>query len=213
MSNAFIPRPPATQSCHRPDPAMRSTMPSMARCNPAATGAAASQEFVAVLQTEPRIKLLAAAFGSVDLCRRSYGQCTADSLAPRISSNSGNACSIGGQSQPPRARLTGIETQQLRTPAIEIAQRVRILEVLFQVQSDFRSPPARGGSKFPIPVQRQHGGIIEGRRIVRRCRMRRVMLHHHHLRVGKPRPQRQMNLLREWANQGDADSHSAGRAA
>ena len=105
---------------------------------------------------------------------------------------------------------SGVESEQLRHAAVQIAERIRIIQILFQVQLVAGSAPARGGTKIAIAIERQNRGLLERRRIIRRRRVRRVMLHHEHLGIRKLRAQGEMNLLRERTHQGDA-VHIGGR--
>ncbi len=187
---------------------------SMARCNPAANGAPQRRgNLVAVLQTESRIELLAEP-ALAQTIRVEEAAIDARPIAPaqNLLEQRQKLLAGIGRREPLDFVFIGsrVESQQLRHAAVQIAQRIRIVEILFQVQLISGSAPARGGAEIAVAIQRQHRGIIERRWIIRRGRMRRVMLHHQHLGTGKLRSQREMNLLRERTHQGDA-IHIRGR--
>jgi hypothetical protein len=83
----------------------------------------------------------------------------------------------------------GVETEQLRHTPIELTQRIRRVQLLVQAkQLAALGMPARATAKIAMPVEHQHGRILEGRRIVCRRRVRTVMVNERHPAVGETRP-------------------------
>ncbi len=94
---------------------------------------------------------------------------------------------VSGSRQPLDLVLVGVrfEAQQFRYPPVQVTQRVRIVELLFERQPAAARAPARPAAEIAGPVQRNHGGLLERRGIVRGGGVRRVVLDQHDLAPGK----------------------------
>ncbi len=71
----------------------------------------------------------------------------------------------------------GLEAEQLRHAAVEIAQRVGVGKLFLQSERDRVGSPARAAAEIARAVEREHGGFVERRREVGRGGVGRVMLH------------------------------------
>ena len=85
---------------------------------------------------------------------------------------------VARRGKPLHLVLIGIrhEAQQRRDAAIEIAQRIREIELALQREAIALALPASAAAQIALPVQREDGGMIEARSIVGRSRVGRVMV-------------------------------------
>ena len=68
--------------------------------------------------------------------------------------------------------------------SVEIAKRIGYMLLFEREVRAFRAP-ARAAAEIAAAVERQHGRVFEGRRIIGRRGMRQVMLHHQQPAVGE----------------------------
>ena len=67
-----------------------------------------------------------------------------------------------------------------------------MIELLVEHQLGAGCLPAGRAAEIAVAVQRQHGGLVEGRGVVGRGRVRHVMFHQHHLGAREPIPKLQV---------------------
>ena len=71
----------------------------------------------------------------------------------------------------------GVEAEQFGDAAVEVAERIGEILLLLEGQARAASLPARAAAEIAAAVEREHGGFVEGRRVVCRGGVRQVMLH------------------------------------
>ena len=87
--------------------------------------------------------------------------------------------------------LVGRKSQQFGDAAVEIAQRIGRVLLLFERHCRAVGLPARAAAEVAAAVEREHRGLAEGRRVVRRRGVRAVVFHQHDAALRELRPQLQ----------------------
>src|SRR5262249_37777317 len=97
---------------------------------------------------------------------------------------------ISGHGQPLDLVFVGLrmEAEKFRHPAIEIADGIGEILLLLDGERGAGGAPEGSTAEIASAVERQHGGFVERRGVIRRGRMRQVVLDDEDAAVGELRP-------------------------
>ena len=88
----------------------------------------------------------------------------------------------------------GLQAEQFADPAVQVADGIGRILLVFERHMGALRLPARATAEISAAVERQHGGLGEGRRIIGRRGVSGVMLHHDDAAVGKLRAQLEVKI-------------------